>query len=143
MRGVAKPQENVGGLKVLIVEDEALVALDLEFMLEEAGHTPVGHADDLASALEVVEMTTPDIALVDMQLAMGESGLRVARELRERDIPVLFATGNCPGDGGRAIAIGCLHKPIVEQSLRAALKVVEAKLSGRDLPKIPSSAHFY
>lgn len=130
-------------LDVLIVEDEALVAMELEFMLEEAGHFPVGHADDLASALEAVEIKRPDLALVDIQLALGESGLRVAKALHERDIPVLYATGNCPGDEGRPFAMGCLHKPIVESSLRAALNAVVAKLSGGRAPRLPSSAHFY
>lgn len=131
------------GLDVLIVEDEALVAMDLEFMLEEAGHFPVGHADDLASALEAVEKRRPDLAMVDIQLASGESGLRVAEALHKRGIPVLFATGNCPEDEGRPFAIGCVHKPIVERSLRTTLKAVMAKLSGRDIPTVPSSAHLY
>lgn len=130
-------------LDVLIVEDEALVAMELEFLLEEAGHIPIGFADDLASAIAVVEEKKPDLALVDIQLAMGESGLRVAKELHSRDIPVLFATGNCPGDEGRPFAIGCLHKPIVERSLRSALRGIAAKMAGRELPKLPSSAHFF
>ena len=143
MGATAQMGNEAGGLNVLIVEDEALVALELEFMLEEAGHTPIGHADNLGSALEVIDRVRPDIALVDIQLAFGESGLRVAQELHGRNIPVLFATGNCPGDNGQAFAIGCLHKPIVEHSLRAALNVAEAKLSGRAVPRTPSSAHFY
>lgn len=133
----------MASLNVLIVEDEALVAMELEFMLEEAGHVPIGNADDLASTLEAIEIRRPDLALVDIQLAMGESGLRVAEELKERNIPVLFATGNCPGEQGRPFALGCLHKPIVDRSLRAALKAVQARLAGRDIPKLPSSAHFY
>ncbi|MGN3975436.1 response regulator [Tsuneonella sp. SYSU-LHT278] len=142
--GTTPPREaGPSGLRVLIVEDEALVAMELEFMLEEAGYLPVGNADDLASAIEVVETSPPDLALVDIQLAMGESGLRVARELRERGIPVLFATGNCPGESGRPVAVGCLHKPIVERSLRSALHAVEAKLAGREVPKLPSSVHLY
>lgn len=128
---------------MLIVEDEALVAMDLEYMLEEAGHMPVAHADNLQTALQAVETHRPDIALVDIQLAFGESGLEVAKKLKERGIPVLFSTGNCPGEKGRPIAIGCLHKPIVDRSLRAALKAVEAKLGGRELPKLPSSVHFF
>lgn len=130
-------------LSVLIVEDEALVAMDLEFMLEEIGYDVVGSADDLASALRVVERTRPDLAFVDIQLALGESGLRVARELRDRGILVLFATGNCPGDEGRPLAVGCLHKPIVERSLRSALQAIEANLTGKESPNLPSSVHFY
>ena len=139
----SQSQKETFALNVLIVEDEALVAMDLEFMLEEAGHKPIGLADDLASALKVIEKRRPDLALVDMQLALGESGLRVAQTLHEQGIPVLFATGNCPGEKGRPFAIGCVHKPIVDRSLRTALKAVEVQLAGGEIPKLPSSVHFY
>ena len=131
------------GLKVLIVEDEALLAMDLEFMLEEAGYIPIGPADDLKSALGAIEKSRPDLALVDVRLTSGESGINVARALHERGIPLLFATGNCPGEAGRPFALGCLHKPIVERSLRATLRAVVARLAGQVPPKLPASAHFY
>lgn len=130
-------------LNVLVVEDEALVAMDLEYMIEEAGHVPVAHADNLQSAIEAAEDFRPDIALVDIQLGFGESGLQVAEQLKDRGIPVLFSTGNCPGEKGRPFALGCLHKPVVERSLRAALEAVEATMDGAEIPNLPSSVHFY
>lgn len=139
----SEPSKQKSGLNVLIVEDEAIVAMELEFMLEEAGYVATGSADDLSSALEAVRKRKPDLALVDIQLAMGESGLRVAERLKEEGIAVLFATGNCPGEEGRPYAIGCMHKPIVDRSLRCALAAVEAKLEGRAPPKTPSSVHLY
>lgn len=143
MEGASQPTAPKPGLSVLIVEDEALLAMDLEYMLEEAGHQPIAQADSLETALRAVEAHRPDIALVDIQLAFGESGLHVAEQLRERGIPVLFSTGNCPGDKGRSLAIGCMHKPIVDRSLRAALRAAEAKMAGQAMPKLPSSVHFY
>ncbi len=142
MTNAESPQVG-NGLNVLVVEDEALLAMDLEFMLEEAGHIPLGPADDLKSALVAIEETRPDLALVDVQLAFGESGISVAEALHERGIPVLFATGNCPGEADRPFALGCLHKPIVERSLRATLRAVVARLAGQVPPKLPASAHFY
>ena len=142
MTNAESPQVG-NGLNVLIVEDEALLAMDLEFMLEEAGHIPMGPADDLKSALMAIEERQPDLALVDVQLAFGESGIGVAKAMHERGIPVLFATGNCPGEAGRPFALGCLHKPIVERSLRAALRAVVARLAGQMAAKLPASAHFY
>ncbi|NNC48172.1 MAG: response regulator [Sphingomonas sp.] len=117
--------------------------MDLEYMVEEAGHIPIAHADNLESTLKAVEDYRPDIALVDIQLSFGESGLEVAEQLKDRGIPVLFSTGNCPGEKGRPLALGCLHKPVVERSLRAALEAVEATMDGAELPSLPSSVHFY
>ncbi|BDI60841.1 response regulator [Qipengyuania nanhaisediminis] len=139
----SQPSDNKRGLSVLIVEDEALVAMDLEFMLEDTGHAAIALADSLETAIKAVEAERPDIALVDIQLAFGESGLEVAKELTERGIPVLFSTGNCPGEAGRPLAMGCMHKPIVERSLRAALKAAEARIEGREVSRLPSSVHFY
>ncbi|WP_370188835.1 response regulator [Qipengyuania sp.] len=143
MGNSTRTSRDKGGLSVLIVEDEALVAMDLEYMLEEEGHLPFAHADSLESALRAVEVDRPDLALVDIQLAFGESGLQVAERLKDHGIPVLFSTGNCPGEIGRSLAIGCMHKPIVERTLRAALRAAEAKIGGRPVPQLPSSVHFY
>ena len=131
-------------LRILIVEDEALVALEIEGMLAMAGHEAVAQADDLPSAVAAAEAEKPDLALVDIQLALGTSGLDVAAALRARGIPVLFATGNCPTEKGRGLALGCLHKPISDRTLAAAVEAAGAVLRGAPLPPhIPSALHLY
>lgn len=130
-------------LRVLIVEDEALVALEIETILTQAGHQPVAIADDVPSALAVVDEAQPDIALVDIQLARGASGLTVAAELKARGIPTLFATGNCPGEQRDDLAIGCLHKPFTDRSLTAALAAVATVLRGSRPAQVPSSLRLY
>ena len=131
-------------LRILIVEDEAVVALEIEGMLAMAGHEAVGQADDLPSALAAAEAEKPDLALVDIQLAQGTSGLDVAAALKARGVPVLFATGNCPTERGRGLALGCLHKPISDRSLAAAVEAAGAVLRGAPLPThIPSALHLY
>ncbi|MFC5567044.1 response regulator [Rubellimicrobium aerolatum] len=131
-------------MRVMIVEDEALVALEIEGMLGLAGHEAVAQADDLPSAVAGAEAERPDLALVDIQLAQGTSGLDVAAALKARGVPVLFATGNCPTERGKGLALGCLHKPITDGSLAVALEAVEALLHGRPLPAhIPAALHLY
>lgn len=130
-------------MRVLIIEDEALVAMEIEGMLALAGHEVIGHADDLASAIAAADAERPDLALVDIQLAQGASGLEVAAALRERGIPVMFATGNCPRDRGQGIALGCLHKPITDSTLSASLRAAEAILHGRPIAQMPSALHIY
>lgn len=135
--------EGPGGFRVLIVEDEALVAMEIEWMLESGGNQAVGMADTHASAMAAAEEQRPDIALVDIQLAQGDSGLDVARSLKALDIPVLFATGNCPGDRGAAVAIGCLHKPLTDDTLAAGLDGARRVLAGESPGRLPSSVHFF
>ena len=130
-------------MRVLVVEDEALVAMEIEVMIELAGHEAIAQADDLDSALAALDAERPDLALVDIQLAQGSSGLDVAAALRERSVPVVFATGNCPHEKGRGLALGCLHKPITDRTLAAALAAAQALLAGERIPPVPSSIHFY
>lgn len=130
-------------MRVLIVEDEALVAMEIEGMVGLAGHEAVGQADDLLSAMEAADLEHPDLALVDIRLAQGSSGLDVAAAMKERGIPVVFATGNCPTTDGRDVALGCLHKPITDSSLAGALAAAEALIAGRQPPPLPSAMHLY
>lgn len=138
-----RDREGADALRVLIVEDEALVAMELEGMLGLAGHVAVAQADDVASAIEAAEATRPDLALVDMQLADGASGLSVAAALGERGVPVLFATGNPPSADQGDVALGCLQKPISDQALAAAIAAAEAIIKGRPAGAVPPSLRLY
>lgn len=117
-------------LRILIVEDEALVALQIEMFLEDAGHEVIGQADVYDAALEIARSEHPDLALVDVRLAHGSSGLDVAAALKEMNIPALLVTGNCPAEPRFDIAIGCLHKPFNEKQIVLAVKAAEAVLAG-------------
>jgi AmiR/NasT family two-component response regulator len=79
----------------LIVEDEILIAIDIEQMVQDAGHIVVGKAVDLASCKEVAASTRPDLALMDMRLKNADSGEDAARWLRaELGIRCVFVSGN-------------------------------------------------
>lgn len=130
-------------LRILVVEDEALVAMDIEAMIEIAGHVAVGLADDHDSASELADETGPDLALVDVQLSQGDSGIDVAQSLRERGVPVIFATGNCPAERGMGLALGCLHKPYSYEAMAATLDIALALLAARRAPAPPSALHLY
>lgn len=79
-------------LRVLLVEDEALIAMMAEDMLEGMGCGPVTIATTLADALAAVSSGTFDVAMLDVNLN-GERSLAVADAARARGLPYLFTTG--------------------------------------------------
>jgi DNA-binding response OmpR family regulator len=94
--------------RVLIVEDEALLAETLCDLIEDAGCEPVGPSATVALALSLIERTRIDVALVDIRL-MSETSFPVAYALRQRDIPLIFLTSyqrhDLPADLGDAILV--------------------------------------
>ena len=116
-------------VRVLIVEDEILVAMELEETLNDLGHTVVGIAPDRRS-LEAFSHEDIDVALVDLNLRDGETGVGIGRALADRDAAVIFITAN-PAliADGVAGTIGVLPKPA---SRKAVADVVE--YAGRRSP---------
>lgn len=82
--------------RILIVDDEPLVAMMVAEWVEELGHEVAGPYWDKSSALALVEATPPDAAIVDVSLGAG-SGYTVAESLAQRKIPFVFATGHAEG----------------------------------------------
>ncbi len=78
---------------VLIIEDEPIIALDIEAMVSELGHDVIGIARTHREAIEQVKRRRPGLLLADIQLADGSSGLDAVNEiLTEVDVPVIFVT---------------------------------------------------
>jgi DNA-binding response OmpR family regulator len=80
------------GRRVLVVEDEAMIAMMLEDMLADLGHTVVAIAGRLDTALDIARETDADFAILDVNLS-GQSSFPVAQVLIERGLPFVFATG--------------------------------------------------
>jgi CheY-like chemotaxis protein/DNA-directed RNA polymerase specialized sigma24 family protein len=78
---------------VLIIEDEPIIALDIEAMVEELGHRVTGIARTHTEAVALVKSSRPGLVLADIQLADGSSGLDAVNEiLASIDVPVIFIT---------------------------------------------------
>lgn len=80
------------GLRILIVEDELLSALELEHMVEDLGGEVIGPAPRLRDARNLAQSERLDGVILDMNLG-GETTLPLLEELRARRIPVILATG--------------------------------------------------
>lgn len=122
--------------RLLVVEDEPLVAFDTEHFLTDAGFEIVGTVDRVAEATALIDSGAGiDLVLVDVSLADG-SGIDVARAARGREVPVLFVTGNCPIEA-EEVATGCLAKPYAQRDLLAAIQAIDDGLAGKATKRLP------
>ncbi len=128
--------------RILIVEDEPLVAFDNEHLLGEAGYEVVATVDSLADAEEALAGSEIDLVLSDISLNGDGDGLDVARAARARGVPVLFVTGKCPEEAP-SLGIGCLAKPYTSRMLRSALDAIDRKLQGRTVKRVPAGLKLY
>jgi DNA-binding response OmpR family regulator len=124
---------------ILIVEDEFLVALEMQSILEEEGYHVLGIAADLESALAYADQSI-DLALVDLNLRDGLTGPQIGERLaNEYNAAVLFVTAN-PRLLGNGISgtIGVLTKPTDEETLLAATQFALKRRAGANAEAPPS-----
>ncbi|UEM22487.1 response regulator [Skermanella mucosa] len=111
------------GCKILIVEDQMLIAMDLERLIEGMDYTVCGLARTRAEALRLAEEHRPDLVVMDVRLADGSDGIAAARELRQRfDIGALMISGQIDAaQAEEAEAEIFLRKPFEPRQLRRAI----------------------
>ena len=123
-------------MRILVVEDEALIALVLVEILAEDGHEVVGPAAIVEQALALCEEAPPQLALLDIALRDGGSGVDVARALRRRwGVPSIFASSQaCEARRARDVALGFIQKPYAVETVLRSIKAVQAMLGGAPPP---------
>jgi len=117
--------------RILVVEDEPLIAFDNEVMLGDAGYEVVATLDSFDEAIALLKREQVDLILSDVRLQGKRTGLDLARAAKKRGIPILFATGHKAPPEAPEFAIGCLMKPYSERQLRCALESVDRLLAGK------------
>lgn len=115
------------GKNILIVEDEALLAMELKLLLEEMGHSVAGFVTTGEEALSITERDRPDIVLIDIKLDGNLDGIETSKRImHSHNIPVIFITGNTDHDTlKRANAlnpVGTIKKPLNDDELRSVIK---------------------
>ena len=113
-------------LDVVVVEDEFLIAMDVEMRVEDAGHRVVASATTATEAVEAVERNRPDIVLMDLRLADGSFGGDAAREIYMRfGTRSIFLSGNLDPAIRAALAelepIAMINKPFLSGELEHAI----------------------
>lgn len=117
---IAPPR--VSGQQVLIVEDEALIAMELEQTLIELGCEVAGPAGSCDAALAIIAERTPDIAVLDVNLGR-ETSRRVAEALQALGVPFIYCTGYAePLEDGAPQAAVVIRKPFDAKSLGDAIR---------------------
>ena len=118
--------------RILIVEDEGLVAMDLQSRLQRLGYTVVDIVDTAARAVAVATAQRPDLTLMDIHLAGGSDGIAAAVEIHAQlGLPIVFLTAYADAatlDRAAAAApFGYIVKPFEERSLTATLQMALAR----------------
>ncbi len=127
-------------MKILITEDEPIVADELEAIVTDLGHQVVGIAKSSGHAFKIAETTDCDLALVDVHLSDGITGPSVARRLSEdAHATVIFTTSNprqVPQDFSSAC--GIIIKPYTESAVKSAIAfVIDCMETGSSLRPKP------
>ena len=118
------PKTSLAGVRVLLVEDEAMVAMLIEDVLEDLGCVTVGPAARVSSALALMDRHPVELAVLDVNLG-GEKVFPVADRLAEEGVPFLFSTGyGAAGLEGQHQGGPVLPKPFDPDQLGPALRAL-------------------
>jgi two-component sensor histidine kinase len=130
-------------LKVMIAEDDLLLADMLEEVLVDNGYSVCGIARTVGKAVELAERHKPDLAVLDIRLAEGGLGMEIAAQMSRKGMGVLYATGNSGQMGlTRANGEALLCKPYRAEDVVRALEIVEQIIcTGQATQPFPQGFH--
>ena len=125
--------------RILIVEDEPLIAFDNEHALQQAGYTVVATVDRFRAADAVITAGGEvDLIIADIRLNGVRSGIELARHANALGIAVLFSTASLPDEAcDPAIALGAIAKPFQPRDLIRAIRACDLLLAGRKPGRLP------
>ena len=123
-------------MRILIVEDDAIIAMYLAMLIADFGHTVCGTADSASGAMDQAADRRPDLGLMDIRLANGSSGIDAARELHARHgLRCIFLSANLDELTERSLApldpIDFIGKPVLPVLLKRALEKAEPNRVGQ------------
>ena len=122
--------------RILVVEDEALIAMDLQALLEDAGYRVLGPANSSSAAMKLIDADEPDVALLDVNLGRSDA-FGVASILIERNTKVIFLTGHT----AHKLPPAHRHLPLVSKPYlpQVLLQAVERALNERQAVASPQA----
>jgi CheY-like chemotaxis protein len=132
--------------KILIVEDEILVATDIQESLESLGYSVLNTVDTGLKAIEAVEKELPDLVLMDINLKGEMTGIEAAKTIiQKNDVPIIYLTANADIDTVNkakvALPYGYIIKPFTDKDLQTNIEIAIFKF-GNDLKLKMESEQF-
>jgi CheY-like chemotaxis protein len=125
--GESERRRGVTAKRILVIEDELIVARDLRTLLQRLGHVPIGEAANGPDAIRLAAERKPDLILMDIRLNGPMDGIQTACEiLRGQNVPIIYVTANTDAflEGRSAMAPPylCVAKPFSETLVHAAIE---------------------
>ncbi|QLE02523.1 response regulator [Galbibacter sp. BG1] len=126
-------------IKILIVEDNVIIADDIQSMLEDIGYEIVANVVDYESAVEALKENEVDLALVDIVLASNKTGIDLGKHIRENyNIPFIFVTSNSDKatvENAKSVTPnGYLVKPFEQQDLFTSIEIALSNFNSDPMP---------
>jgi len=138
------PNEMNSGKTLMIVEDEALVAMTLRDEFDEAGYHVLDLTDRYNEAVATAKECKPDLALVNIRLAGRDDGIELAEHLKALGIPVLFISGQVSrAKSAATVAIGSMPKPYSPADMVKAVAYLLAHLKGDESLPCPEGLEVF
>ena len=114
--------------RILIVEDEPIIATDIEMTLEDLGYEVIGIEDNAIDALKLIEKQRPDLVLLDINLEGDADGVMLAQDINEQfKIPFVYLTSNADNltinRVKRTKPAGFILKPFNEKDLKSNIEI--------------------
>ena len=137
------PNQQIKAESVLIVEDEGIIAAEIEMILRDLGYRIAGRAKNGLQALDLLASTSPDIALLDIDLRGKISGIEVAEVIQDKyAIPFIFLTALADAATlervKRTMPYGYIVKPFNENDLRTAIELALYRFRMQQPQQLPS-----
>lgn len=134
-------------LNILIVEDELSFALELEMLLEVAGHHLVGRIDNAEAAYEAIYVNRPDLILMDVDLNGEMTGIELGQRISPLNIPIIYITSFKDDRVFKAAQqsrmVAYLVKPISKYTLQAAIATVMKKDFSKKSGETVANANYF
>jgi len=118
---------STAGLRILIVEDDALFAVELQMLVEEIGYEVMGVIDNSAESLEAIYSDQPDLILMDIEINGRLNGIEIGQKIKHLKVPILYITAFDNSayhrKAQKSNMIGYLVKPLSKYSIQSAIQL--------------------